>query len=424
MKNKIYTFIAILAVAFAGEMPAMGQKSAIVSDTVLMGSSNEVYYNFSSGTKSAVNRKQWDIAFRASRMSASILTNDAVGVGLYTYPKADTSGWATIDTAGFSTWKNMVNSTTDWEEGAFCRNQKGHPDYGWGKYNSVTHNLLGDSLFIIQLRDGSLRKIWIVEKYSSDNIYKIRFGNLDGSGDTTVMVDCNPYSTKNFVGYSVSGKQVVDFEPVISSQWDILFTKYMYTYPDGATQPVTGVLSNYGVKVNKFNHVPLDYKLWDLATMDSTRSPIGFDWKTYDYANNVYIITDSLVYFVQDKGGNINKLVFKEYVGGTTGRSVFQREMISATGIDEVVKSDFNAAVYPNPVNDVMNLVINPGKSASAIVSLNDISGRIVFSQPYELPTETLSTLRIPVSNLKSGMYIVRIQAGSNSISRKVLVNN
>jgi hypothetical protein len=68
--------------------------------------------------------------------------------------------------------------------------------------------------------------------------------------------------------------------------------------------------------------------------------------------------------------------------------------------------------------------VINPGKSASTVVSLNDISGRIVFSQPYELPTETLSTLRIPVSNLKSGMYIVRIQVGSNSISRKVLVNN
>jgi hypothetical protein len=51
------------------------------------------------GNTGAVNRKQWDIAFRASRMSASILTNDAAnnnpiglnGVELYTYGNSDTS---------------------------------------------------------------------------------------------------------------------------------------------------------------------------------------------------------------------------------------------------------------------------------------------------------------------------------------------
>ena len=71
-----------------------------------------------------------------------------------------------------------------------------------------------------------------------------------------------------------------------------------------------------------------------------------------------------------------------------------------------------------------MNLVINPGKSESVAISLLDISGRKVFSNKYELPTETLSTLRIPVSGIQSGMYIVVIQCGTNTISRKVLVNN
>lgn len=422
MKSKLYIFIAVLTSVLTGMLPAMGQKSGPVNDTVLIGSNNEVYYNLAAGNKTAVNRKQWDIAFRASRMSASILTNDAVGVELYTYPKADTNGWLTMDTTGFYTWKNMVNSSTDWETGAFCQNQSGHPDYGWGKYNSVSHNVVGDSLFIIRLRDGSLRKIWIVEKFSSDNIFKIRFANMNGSADTTVLVDCSPGAVKNFVGYSISTKQVVDFEPVATSQWDILFTKYMYTYPDGAMQPVTGVLSNYGIKVNKFQHVAPDYRIWDLASMDSTRSPIGFDWKTYDYANNVYIIEDSLVYFIQDQSGNIQKLIFKEYTGGSSGKFVFEREMISALSVSEIEKSEMNAAVYPNPVSDVMNVVINPGKTSSVEISVYDIAGRLVFDSKYTLQANVLSTLQVPLPEIPAGNYVVRIQADKNILSRKVIV--
>jgi hypothetical protein len=434
MKNKFYTFVALLAVTFTGIIPAIGQKAGSITDTVLMGAgyNNEVYYSMSAGTKGAVNRKQWDIAFRASRMSASILTNDAAnnnaifltGVELYAYPKSDTSGWATIDTSGLYTWKNMVNSTTDWETGAFDQNQLGHPDYGWGKYNTASHNVVGDSLFIIKLRDGSLRKLWIVEKYSSENIFQFRFANIDGSDDTTVMLDCNPYSTKNFVGYSIITKEIVDFEPVASDQWDILFAKYMYTYPeDGVLYPVTGVLSNYNTKVNKFEPVAPDYRLWDLETMDSTRSPIGWEWKYLD-AEFIYHVVDSLVYFVQDQGGNIHKLVFTEFAGSSTGRIVLQKEMISAAGIGEIEKTDLNAVVYPNPVNDVMNIVINPGKEDQVLISVLDVNGRTVLNRSVDLPSETLTTLRIPAGNLVAGIYIVRMQIGTNIISRKIVVNN
>jgi len=213
MKTKFYAFVALVITAIVSAVPTHGQKAGPVADSVFMGASyiNEVYYSLKSGNKGAVNRKQWDIAFRASRMSASIITNDAannnsiglLGVELYAYPKSDTSGWATVDTIGIKKWKNLVNSTTDWEEGAFCRNQKGHPDYGWGKYNAASHNVVGDSLFVIRLRDGSYKKLWIKVKYSSLNTFDIRYANLDGSGDKTVTLDCKPYETKNFVGYSL-----------------------------------------------------------------------------------------------------------------------------------------------------------------------------------------------------------------------------
>jgi hypothetical protein len=423
MKNKYYIVVALLATTLTGIIPAMGQSPGSITETVSIGSTNEIYYNLSTGTQTPVNRKQWDIAFRANRMSASILTNDGSGIELYAYPKADTSGWASVDTNGLYAWKKMFNSTTDWEEGAFVRNQKGHPDYGWGRYNSASHNVVGDSLFIIKLMDGSFRKLWIMEKFSADNVFEFRFAKLDGSDQNTIQLDCTPFSTKNYVGYSLGTNTVVDFEPVASAQWDLLFTKYNYTYPSGAVQVVTGVLSNYKVKVAEFDSVAPDFLMLEPQVMDSTRSPIGFDWKTFDMVNFVYVITDSLAYFVQDRSGKIYKLVFTNYIGGSSGSSIFQKELNSFTGVNENQKSGVNAAIYPNPVKDVMNLVINPGKSEVILVSVLNMTGKTVLSKNYELPEETLSTLQVPVSDLSPGMYVVRIQVGTSTIARKVIVN-
>ncbi len=431
MNNTIHIFVALLATTVAGILPVMSQKAGPVTDTVYMGTgyAKEIYYSMATGNKGAVDRKQWDIAFRASRLSASILTNDGAnnnpiglsGVELYTYPKSDSSGWAAVDTSGLFGWKKMVNSTSDWEVGAFDQNQLGHPDYGWGKYNTATHDVIGDSLYIIKLRDGSLRKLFIRRKFSSLNMIEFRYANIDGTNDNTVTVDCNPYATKNFVGYSITTNQVVDFEPVVSSDWDILFTRYMYTYPDGVQYPVVGVLSNYETKVNRFENVAPDFRIFDLESMDSTRSPIGWEWKALD-ANFIFHVQDSLVHFIQDKGGNIHRLVFKEFVGSSSGRIVLEKEMISATGIGETGKELFNAAIYPNPVSEVMNVVINPENGSSAVISVLDMSGRTVFSRKYEVQSKTLSTLQIPVIDFPAGAYVVQMQVGSNSISRKVII--
>lgn len=424
MKTRLYTFVALLATTFTGIVPAMAQFKGTISDSVLMGPSyaNEVYYSMSAGNQGTANRSTWDIAFRANRMSASILTNDGLGVELYSYPKTDSSGWAAVDTSGLSGWTKMYNSLTDWETGAFVQNQKGHPDYGWGKYNSVTHNVVGDSLFIIKLRDGSYRKIRIIEKYSSDNVFEFRVASLDNSTDKTILLDCSPYAAKNFVGYSISTDDIIDFEPVASTNWDILFTKYMGVN-NGQPYPVIGVLSNYNTKVRKMEHIAPDFISSEAAT-DSTRSTIGYDWKTFNMSSFKYVLADSVAYFVQDRSGEIHKLVFTKFGGSSNGLIGFNTELISLTGFSETDKSGFNAAVYPNPINQIMNLAINPGQSKLAMVSLMDMSGRTVFNKRYELQSAELSTLKVPVYGLPSGMYMVKIQAGGKVISRKIIINN
>jgi len=432
MKAKYYTFVALIATGLA-VLPAFGQKSTPVSDTIYMGAgyANEIYYSMSAGNKGDIDRKQWDIAFRANIRSASILTNDAAnnnslnvsGVELYTYPKSDTNGWASVDTSNFSVWKKLlVNSPTDWETGAFCRNQLGHPDYGWGRYNSANHDVVGDSLYIIRLRDGSYKKLWVIRKYSGANTYKFRFANLNGTSDTTVLLDCSPYSSKNFIGYSLISKKVVDFEPVVSSSWDLLFTKY-WGISSGIPYIVTGTLNNYGIKVNKFAHVPLTYNSFNTSTMDSSRSVIGYDWKNFNFNTQTYDIVDSLVFFVQNHSKNIYKLVFKNFAGSSTGRIVLERSMISALGINDSQKTDVNVAVYPNPSSDVMNVILNPGASKVAIISLWDLTGHAILQKQFELQPENLSTLQIQLPNVPNGLYVLKVQAGSSLVTLKVMVS-
>ena len=72
----------------------------------------------------------------------------------------------------------MYNSMASWEEGAFAAHANGYPDYGWGKYNTITHAVVGDSLFVIKLQDGSYKQLWMVEKGGA-SVYTFRHADLD-----------------------------------------------------------------------------------------------------------------------------------------------------------------------------------------------------------------------------------------------------
>ena len=83
----------------------------------------------------------------------------------------------------------MYNDPNDWENGAFSRNAKGGLDFGWGVYNTTNHHITGDSLFVIQLRDGSLRKLWIQVKMAAEDIYYFRYAKIDGSEEQNITLD-------------------------------------------------------------------------------------------------------------------------------------------------------------------------------------------------------------------------------------------
>lgn len=228
---------------------------------------------------------------------------------------------AQIDTSGLSGWPQMYNSMASWEEGAFGANALGHPDYGWGLYNSIDHGVTADSIFVIKLPDMSYKRLWIVKR-SGASVYTFRHADLDGSNEKEVVVDMNQYADKHFVYYNLRGDSIVDEQPPAAA-WDLLLTKY--TDPDwnqsGIAYPVTGFLTNDHDSVSVFHAADsagaADATLTDTTEFTDSITAIGDSWSKLEGYSIIPI--DTIVYFVKNDSGDIYKMQVTFFESGMSG---------------------------------------------------------------------------------------------------------
>ncbi|HDO26759.1 MAG TPA: T9SS type A sorting domain-containing protein [Bacteroidetes bacterium] len=421
MKKLFYSIIFILATG-----PVIFGQPIPTRDSLSMGSGylNDIFYSMENGEVSAVPRNTWDIAFYTARFSAGILVNEGFGDILYTYPKGDTSDWANIDTAGLSTWAPMYNSNKVWEDGAFNAHALGHPDYGWGIYNPVNHNLYGDSLFIIHIPDVGYQKLWIEEKRSVENIYVFRFADLNGANEHAVELDVNPYTMKRFIYYSLSKNEAVDREPS-SDSWDLMFTKYMDSVPDneGGFQPylVTGTTNNVGIKANNFYPVNKDFYNWASKPMDSAKNTIGYNWKQIDMETYTWTVTDSNYYFIRNYKNDIYRLKFIEWDGSQTGNFVLDKWLVSLSSVNEQHTLSLPMEVYPNPSSGHFTIRSSEDLQGDVILSIMDQSGRQVWQKQYS-GNELRNGINPGNLNLAGGIYFLRIKGDNYAGTAKLLI--
>lgn len=319
MKHLFYLALALIILSSCND--PIEEKPEVYLDSISMGPgyANDIYYSLENGVVKTSPRDSWDLAFSADPMSSTILINEGYGVKLYAYPNGDKDSWDDIDTAGIGDWPKLFNSDSSWYFGAFDRNSKGHPDYGWGVYNDVSHDVMGDSLFIIELSDGSYQKLFIEQRAAMTNSFIIKYGDI-GEAGVTKEVSCADYTTKNFVYFSMASGSVVDNEPA-SDSWDLVFTKYHY---ESISYIVAGVLTNEDLEVAEVRET--DIELADPATAVFTTdiSTIGSDWKEFNMGTNMYSIEADLSYFVKKGESDFYQVIFKGTEGSVSGKMVFE----------------------------------------------------------------------------------------------------
>lgn len=405
----------ILLIAFA-VTTASAQTEAVsgaTEVTVVTGANyaDEVYWGF--GNKNhTVARNTWDIAFTTTKMDISILANNGNSVMLFTYPKGAIADWATVDTTGM-VWNPLYNSIENWETGAFVQNSNpaNQFDYGWGVYNMSSHNIVGDSIYIIKVADNDFRKLAIVQKNSIQNQWSFKYAKLDGTDEKTVNFDADDYVDKKFIHYSIVNNDFVVQEPK-ATDWQLLFTRY---YDTTIPYYVTGVLAKQGVGVQEVRQPGLNqetFTAFDENGFTENIGTIGSDWKSFSMSTFSYVTVDTVVYFVRElPDGDVWKLYFTGFSGSSTGEYKFMHENLTTTGVRDVTKGF--SSVYPNPVTSFVNVIHDI--EGESLLSVYNMSGQLVYTENV-FGNESLNKQVVNVQHLPNGIYNVVIK-GANKIS-------
>ncbi len=391
------------------------------SYTISMGPNyaNQIFFSMQNGEIANVNNEDWDIAFSTDAFSSTIRINDGKGVELYTYHLGDTSSWININNSITNNLTNpMYNSDSDWSIGAFDVNTTTGLDYGWGVYSMVSHNIIGDSLFIIKTINGNYKKLWMESKSSGDYFFK--YANIDGSNLVNQTVSASNYGSKNLIYFSLDQNTIIDREPD-SNLWDITFTKYITDYPSPqggmVPYPVTGVLSNNNIEIAKATGIanPMSYTDYSLHAFETDINSIGYDWKSYQ---GTYVIDVNRCYFVRDLSQNIWRIIFSGFDGMSTGNIEFNTTLVSNTS-SKNIKGVNTFEVFPNPTNGNTNLIYDV-ESKENIVEIYNMTGEKIYT--HSLLSNGLQTLELPTNYISKGIYFVIITDNKNTLSRKKLI--
>jgi len=329
MKNKLY-YVGIAVLMLVSACKKDNTSSPLESLNPGIDYVNDVYYSFANGVVATVPRTNWDLAFSTPVRTASILINDGAGIQLFTWKGGSASEFNNVgknDSANITETSSLTNNNLDttWFNSAFEQYMsKTNPyDVGWGLYNMNTHNVEGDSVYILKLANGTYKKIVILlHAGTAPYSFVFKIANLEQNAVAdSITVAATQFSTKNFVYYSIANTpHIIDREPANTS-WDILFTKYADRALGGYA--VAGILTNNGVSSAKLSSTDTTYSQ---ATYSNVISNIGYDWKSYSNATSTYTIVPR-VYYIKTKDNHYYSMIFKSY-DPTTRLTQFEKKLL------------------------------------------------------------------------------------------------
>ena len=413
MKTRLqFLFVMLVGMSF------LQAQEITVNTSMGAGYTNQIFYKLSTQSEVSFAANSWDIAMlRTSSMDFSLRVNGHIGISVFEASNSP-SDWTTIDVADETSWAQLYNSDTSWNEGAF---DKGSATYGWGEYNRASHHVEGTIIFVLKYADGTYRKFINEDFYGG---YTFKYSTWDGSTwseDQTVTIpnSNNPNNTYNY--YSLQNDEEVIAEPV-ASDWDLKFTKYPTELPSNTMYTVTGVLHNDLVSVAE-NDEPNGMSKSSILTYSTDINTIGYNWKSFTGAG--YSIASDKSFYVKYADDTIYRLYFTDFSGGSSGNLSFNFENVTqALGIEKVGEN-ITFGVYPNPVklDKKINIIFDIQKVDlnDNIVEIYNLVGKRVLRTKIT-NTQGFYEKEIDLNSLNSGVYILKFNSGGYQKSKKIVI--
>ena len=90
---------------------------------------------------------------------------------------------------------------------------------------------------------------------------------------------------------------------------------------------------------------------------------------------------------------------------------IFNSESVNVSKVEKII----NVEVYPNPVKDFVNIIVNNNELSR--ISIIDISGKILKTEKFN------SIIKIETKDFEKGIYIFRIETDDEVVTGKLLID-
>ncbi len=129
---------------------------------------------------------------------------------------------------------------------------------------------------------------------------------------------------------------------------------------------------------------------------------------------------------------NVNQHTTQGWANGTTGwcggftldtitDGMYKYTGAINLGVEALNRNDARMRVYPNPTSGVFNIQIGGAEFVDAILSVSDVSGRIIFTQTLSNSTYLIEE-KIDLSGIAKGIYFVNVKNGGTNFSDKLVI--
>lgn len=260
----------------------------------------------------------WHLAFETTSDGYGVFLNGGVGMALVSTNKKKFSELSPHDC------KNIL-----WRQDDPCGQRETSAIGNWN-LNQNTRN----KIYILRLDAAANTLLGFRLDTVCETWYRIEIGNLGAANTNFYTIYKDPTKTFSYFNMSTR-KQVEGIEPVKES-WDLLFTRYGFTFYDqNPPLPyiVTGVLLNPAAQAFKDSSASFYDITADIIPsqpLTKNRDVIGYNWKVYDYDLGIYHVRQDYNFIIHTALGEYYKLRFLSFYDdkGVKGAPGFEFKQI------------------------------------------------------------------------------------------------
>lgn len=176
-------------------------------------------------------------------------------------------------------------------------------------------------------------------------------------------------------------------------------------------------LSYGNLMVNEGDTIFYQVIYYDQANRKITDEHYAVQWSVVNGDSYLFNETDTSVYFVAGSAIDTTKLIVE--FGSISDLSIIRIKTVSSINSPLVEKK---VTVFPNPCDDVINLMIETDEATELSWKIYDLKGVLYINETLNLTRSGQQTISLKTDNLPVGAYILKLKYSGEYYTDKIFI--